>query len=121
MTKHFQEERCSCFIGEHQYTLKQLVEMEEGELPKLPPEYESLIYLNTKLGDIETVNCVCFIWNRKHSGDTLRVKSADEYTGEIVLTGKCQDPDMAMKVSKWLTTFGVTWFRYEKTILEIEI
>lgn len=56
-----------------------------------------------------------------YTGDTLRVKSTDERTGEIVLTGKCQDPDMAMKISKWLTTFGVTWFRYEKTILEIEV
>lgn len=50
MTKHFTEEGGSCFIGEHQYTLKQLVEMEEGELPKLPPEYESLVYLHTMLG-----------------------------------------------------------------------
>ncbi len=88
---------------------------------ELPPEFESLIYLHTKLGDIETVNCVCYIWNRKHLGDTLRVKSTDKQTGEIVLTGKCKDPDMAMKISKWLTTFGVTWFRYEKTILEIEV
>ena len=85
------------------------------------PEYESLIYLRTKLGDIETVNCVCFIWNRKHLGDNLRMKSADERTGEIVLTGICKDPELAMKISKYLTTFGVTWFRYEKTVLEIEI
>ncbi len=88
---------------------------------QLAPEYESLIYLHTKLGDIETVNCVCFIWNRKHLGDSLRMKSADEHTGEIILTGISQDPELAMKISKYLTTFGVTWFRYEKTILEIEI
>lgn len=88
---------------------------------ELPVEYTSLGHLHTKLGDIETVNCVCFIWNRMHLGDTLRVKSTDEQTGEIILTGKCQDPDMAMKISKRLTTFGVTWFRYEKTILEIEV
>lgn len=88
---------------------------------QLAPEYESLIYLHTKLGDIETVNCVCFIWNQKHLGDTLRVKSTDENTGEIVLTGVCQDPELAMKISKYLTTFGVTWFRYEKTMLEIEV
>lgn len=88
---------------------------------ELPVEYTSLIYLHTKLGDIETVECVCFIWNQKHLGDSLRMKSADECTGEIILTGVCQDPDAAMKISKWLTTFGVTWFRYEKTVLEIEI
>lgn len=28
IVKHFAEEGGSCFIGEHQYTLKQLVEME---------------------------------------------------------------------------------------------
>ena len=88
---------------------------------KLPPEYQSLIYLHTKLGDIQVVECVCTIWNALHQGNTLRVKSADESMGIIMLTGVCDAPQEAIKIGKWLTTFALVQIRYEKTIFSVEI
>ena len=86
-----------------------------------PPEYKSLEYLHTKLGDIQVVECVCIIWNTMHKGNTLRVKSADDNTGVIMLTGVCDDPQAAIKIGKWLTTFALVQIRYEKTIFSVEI
>lgn len=88
---------------------------------QLPPEYKSLIYLHTKLGDVQVVECVCVIWNAMHKGNTLRVKSADDNTGVIMLTGVCDDPQEAIKIGKWLTTFALVQIRYEKTIFSVEI
>lgn len=88
---------------------------------KLPAEYQSLIYLHTKLGDVQIVECVCTIWNALHKGNTLRVKSADDRTGIIILTGVCDNPQEAIKICKWLTTFVMVRIRYEKTIFSVEI
>lgn len=78
-----------------------------------PPEYLSLEYLRIKLGDIETVNCICFIWNILHSGDTLRVLRDDGY-GVITITGRCSDLKGALDLCKYLTTFGVA-VNHQKT------
>ena len=88
---------------------------------QLPPEYQSLYYLQTKLGDVQVVECVCTIWNALHQGNTLRVKSADDKTGVIMLTGVCDDPQEAIIIGKWLTTFALVQIRYEKTIFSVEI
>ena len=92
------------------------------ELDYRPPlKYKSLEYLHTKLGDVQVVECVCIIWNVMHKGNTLRVKSADDTTGIIMLTGVCDNPQEVIKIGKWLTTFALVQIRYEKTIFSVEI
>lgn len=86
---------------------------------ELPVEYTSLMYLHTKLGDIETIECVCFIWNRLNVGNTLRVKNVEDMTGTVTLTGVCKDPELAVRICKWLITIMVS-VRYEKTIVKME-
>ena len=86
---------------------------------ELPVEYASLMYLHTKLGDIETVECVCSIWNKLNIGNTLRVKSVEDMTGTVTLTGVCKDPELAVKICKWLVTIMVA-VKYEKTIVKME-
>lgn len=83
---------------------------------KLPPEYTSLIYLHQRLGDIDTVDTACYIWNRLHTGDSLRINKVEEMLGTIHLTGKCSDTEAALNICRFITTIcvGVT---YEKTII----
>jgi hypothetical protein len=83
---------------------------------KLPPEYASLVYLHQRLGDVETVDAACYIWNRLHTGDTLRVNKVDEKFGTIWLTGKCVELESALDICKYITTFGVT-IDYTRTIV----
>lgn len=86
---------------------------------ELPVEYTSLGHLHMKLGDIETIECVCVIWNKFNLGNTLRVESVEDTTGTITLTGVCKDPELAVKICKWLVTIMVA-VRYEKTIVKME-
>lgn len=85
----------------------------------LPSEYNSLGYLHTKLGDVETIECVCFIWNKLNLGNTLRVKSVEPKTGTITLTGICSNVEQAIKICKWLVTIMVA-VKYEKTVVNME-
>lgn len=85
-----------------------------------PPEYESLLYLHTHLGDIKTVEYVCIIWNRLHHMNSLRIKRVDEDYGTITLTGRCDDVSLATKICNWLRT-ACAQIKHEPTIISVEV
>jgi hypothetical protein len=72
----------------------------------LPIPYASLPYLHSKLGDIETVACVCHIWNRFHRDDSLRVKGDDGHC-TIFITGRCSDVKQVLGICKNVTSICV--------------
>lgn len=82
---------------------------------ELPVEYTSLIYLHQRFGDIETLSTACYIWNRLHPRDNLRIDKVDYQLSTIHLTGKCSDTKRALKICKYLTATGVL-VKYRKTI-----
>lgn len=89
---------------------------------ELPREYTSFLYLNTHLGDVGTVEAVCKVWNSFNGWQTnsLRIKSVDEFLGEITLTGKCVDEPKAVMICKYLVSNHVS-VKYEKTITTISV
>ncbi len=85
----------------------------------IPSEYEALIFLHSRLGDIQTVDCFCALWNHHNPGDTLRYKS-DDGIGTIKITGKCSDLEEALKICRYITTLGVAVV-HEPTRLQIDL
>jgi hypothetical protein len=86
----------------------------------LPVEYTSLGYLHTKLGDVKVVECVCHIWNQLNAQDTLIVLEIDKENSRILITGKCVDSVAALKICKYLTSFGVD-IQHIKTFINVEV
>jgi glucose-6-phosphate isomerase len=79
----------------------------------------NLVNLTGYLGDIRVVEAACHIWNMKHPSDSVRIKHVIESNCEIVLTGKCSDPDELVEVCKYLTTV-VVLITYSKTFVTLE-
>lgn len=87
---------------------------------KVPEAYQSLVYLHTYLGDVRTVEAVCHIWNQLNWGTCkVRIKSVDEGSSHIKLTGKCQDTDRLLALCRYLTSSCVL-VTYEPTIVNME-
>jgi len=86
---------------------------------KLPEEYYSLLYLHSKLGDVETVKSVCHIWNKLHPKDTVRYKTDDNYA-RIFITGICASTEELLEICSYVVSSHVRIF-HEKTIMTIEV
>lgn len=82
-------------------------------------DYKSLVYLQSMLGDVKTVEAVCHIWRQIHTEDSLRVKEVVDSNSQIILTGRCQDVETALDLCKYLTSIGVL-VTYEKTVIHFE-
>lgn len=90
-----------------------------------PPEYESLLYLHTHLGDIKTVEYVCIIWNRLHHNNSLRINTVDNRVDKdfctIILTGVCDDVESVIQICYWLPTLCMVQIKHEPTIISVEV
>ena len=68
------------------------------------------------------MEAVCKVWNSFNGCQTnsLRIKSVDEFLGEITLTGRCVDDSKALMICKYLVSNHVS-VKYEKTITTISV
>lgn len=80
----------------------------------------NLVNLTQYLGDIKTVEAICFIWNLKHANNSVRVLRVAEPISTITLAGVCDDVDELLEVCKYLTTIGVD-VQYEKSFMTVEV
>jgi hypothetical protein len=80
----------------------------------------SLVNLLGYLGDVGVVKAVCYIWNSKHAGDFVRIESASESEGYIIITGRCHNPHELLEICKYMTSIGA-YVTYEKTDIAVEV
>lgn len=80
----------------------------------------NLINLTAYLGDVKTVDAICYIWNLKHFHDRVYIKDVSEETSTITLSGVCSNEEELLDVCRYLTTVSVA-VRYEKTYVQVEV